>query len=173
VSELGVIGKDSGILNEQAVSSQPLGLTVIRQIVNTGQDTLGMFMGYGLVFGLNGHTVGRDDSQGNPSSPSYAMRRSGRIGPFFFPLTAGAHTISVDVKYGPSLTLRPRLIVREDQNLGINAELIVVAASGTGWVTIASPLFTLRQAGVVEILLEMMDQDMDAGFVNWDNFSVA
>jgi hypothetical protein len=173
VPELGVIGKDSGIFNERFLLSQPIGIALIKQIVNTGQLMLGMFMGSGPVFGLNGHTVGRDDSQGNPSPPSYAMRRPGRIGPFFFPLTTGAHTISVDVKYGPSLTMRPRLIVHEDQNLGINAELIAIAASGTGWVTVASPLFTLRQAGVVEVFLEMLDQDMDAAFANWDNFSVA
>lgn len=110
-----------------------------------------------LWLGMQYHALGagRSDSLGNPSAPSLRMDRRGRF-PIRWPVRSGTRTFAIQCKMtrDPGIAAsRPRIIIRANPDIGVNADVTTVASTGTGWqalVAQASP----TSNGVLEVILE-------------------
>jgi hypothetical protein len=106
-----------------------------------------------------------DSGVGNPG-PSFKIRR--RTVPwqsFRLPVQIGNRTISVDVRQPVSTADRPKLIVKRNPAVGLNADLVATATSATNWQTL-SVSFTATAVGGVEVLLSNEDYHKYCWFDN-------
>jgi hypothetical protein len=113
---------------------------------------------------------GYDLTQGNPTAPSQRMRGGVTLRRLLVPVAAGARSISIDCKNELSEAPYPRILIKADHTLGIHADVEAVAASGSAWQTLTLN-FTVRNAGVVEVLREKRHPSFDK-YVWWDNVVV-
>lgn len=124
------------------------------------------------------HTA-RDDEVGNPSPPSQRQTRPG-IFTSLMPVTAGARTISVDVKLvspdpnnnSPATALLPfpRITVRANPEVGLHADVVFSAVATYEWQTLTAS-FVATAPGVVELWREKRCLRMD-DVMYWDNLRV-
>lgn len=78
--------------------------------------------------------AGKSTSEGNPQ-PSLYMQTDG-VFRFKWAVAAGENTIQISVKQPSNGTPRPRMVVKANPDIGLDADLTGDAASGTGWTTI-------------------------------------
>lgn len=95
---------------------------------------------------------GEDLSVGNPAAPSLRMDAKG-IWRFRWTVTVGSHAISVNVLHAINLSPRPSLCIKANPAIGIANDIETFAPSGTDWVVISSPSFTVTALGVVWVEL--------------------
>jgi hypothetical protein len=122
---------------------------------------------------------GRDDLVGTPLPPSQKQAAKSILKGIRWPVTAGAHSFSIDCKYTPNTTPRPRIILRANSAVGIPADIVVDAPAGTGWVTLTANITALA-SGVVEIWREFPqfnplnsgDMIRPPAYANWDHIVV-
>jgi hypothetical protein len=127
----------------------------------------------GLYTGTWGKWINRDqrdDVIGNPP-PSQAQHEYGYVKGLYVPVDAGTRTIAIDCKMeaDPGADLRPQLVVRADTALGLNEDVVVTAASGTGWQTV-SATFTVVASGAVAVW--RFKRERGEYRIWWDNIVV-
>lgn len=113
----------------------------------------------GIDTGLGGLTVGvrREDVEGNPAPPCLAIDIPGHHR-FRWGVLAGTRTISIDTKQVSNVTgKRPRIIVKANPEIGVNADVVGDAGAGTGWTTIGPLTVTPTSDGVLWVELWNMD----------------
>lgn len=104
----------------------------------------------------NAH-LSQNNNDGFPSAP--CMQMNGAHSFFFeWPVSSGARTLSVSVKYRPDNGLgnRPKLIVKANPDVGVSSDVITEATSGANsWSTIGPVSITASANGVLlcELLL--------------------
>ena len=127
------------------IVSDPAGLSAL-----TFQNP-GIGVGAGTPYGKWLNRSQRDDSVGNPA-PSQSQHELGILRGIFVKVDIGARTISLDCKVesDPGSALRPQIIVKASDEVGLVADVIVTAGSGTAWQTLTAS-FTAGRTGVVEV----------------------
>jgi len=125
--------------------------------------------------GTTTYTAGayRDDTLGNPGGPSQRQDVPGALWDIYWPVETGARTISIDCRQSadPGASLRPRLLLRGNSQMGVPDDL-AATMDGTveEWVTLTISV-TVTVAGVLLVGRERRVWDA-ARYVNWDNVSV-
>lgn len=114
----------------------------------------------------------RNNVEGDPSSPSMEffgpMRKS-----FLWAVDAGSRTFSIKVKYTPDIALqRPYVIIKSNTDIGVASDVVEMAASGSGWVTIGPMAITPTFNGVVEVVLCFDIITMYKQICYWDSIEV-
>jgi len=108
------------------------------------------------------YTLGatRNNSEGNPSPPCLSIYYPGTCHRFRWGVTAGSRSLTVDTKQVSNVTgKRPRIIVRANPAIGVNADVVGDAGSGTSWVTVGPINVTPSANGVLWVELWNMDTD--------------
>jgi hypothetical protein len=77
----------------------------------------------------------RNNIEGNPAQPSIQLTTRGKWRIRWI-VEAGARTISVNVKQVINEAPRPIMTVKANPSIGVNADVVGTAPSGSGWVTI-------------------------------------
>jgi hypothetical protein len=106
-----------------------------------------------LMVGSGQYALGGEDfSVGNPAQPSLRMDASGRWR-FRWALTAGSHSIQINVLHAINQNPRPSLVVKANPSIGIPADVEMFAPSGTGWVTAGPIAFVTTALGATWVEL--------------------
>jgi hypothetical protein len=111
----------------------------------------------------------RDNALGTPTPPSQRQAVVGIIKDIFWPVEAGARSISISCRYTGSGT-PPRLIVKANGPVGLTADLTGSPSSSGSFVTIGPLTFTAIAAGVIHVWRERREYGTQD--VNWDNLQV-
>lgn len=93
--------------------------------------------------------VAVDGSVGNPG-PSLKVRWSRY--PFRLAVRAGARRVTVDVRQPVATAVRPKLVVKANPAIGLNADVTATAGTGTDWQTLEAA-FTATANGGVKVWL--------------------
>ena len=109
------------------------------------------------------------DSDGDPG-PSQKQGRLSILKDIWWPVAAGTRTIKISVKYSPATPV-PKLIIKANPAIGVNADVVGTAPAGTQFVTIGPLVVTPTSDGVLQVWREWRGRDM-AGFAKWDNIAV-
>lgn len=137
-----------------------------------GQPTAGKLrIMEGLVYQIG---LSKDTTDGSPTQPSMKQTLPHRRS-FFWPVASGARTISVNVKFtaDSGTGFRPKLVIKANAELSINADVITEAVTGTGvWKTIGPVTVSPSAQGVLEIELRYDPVLGEANTVHWDNVVV-
>lgn len=96
---------------------------------------------------------GRSETEYYVSATSLVMQTRGRWR-FRHNAASGDRSLSVWVKQAANQSPRPTIVVRENRALGLMADAVATAGSGTGWVQIGPVNFTLNANGAVWVTLE-------------------
>jgi hypothetical protein len=112
--------------------------------------------------------VARNDSDGNPSAPCQSQPRPSVLKDIFWRVNVGSNTLEIDCKYTGTA---PRIIIRANPSLGLQADHTVTAGAGSGWVTL-SYTFTATAKGVVNVWRERLDGDITHTCL-WDHLVVS
>lgn len=159
MADLGAIGTKSRI-GEKGSSRFPYG---------------GLYLHGVMVIGRMVHFTSavRDDVEGNPG-PSQRVTGSGMLGyqdgqvMYWYIAGEGLRSFQIDVKFTPNTAPRPRIIAKANPDVGLMADLMVEAVSGTGWQTLLAQFTATKAPGIVEVYREMPSGYMDA-VTYWDN----
>lgn len=111
----------------------------------------------------------RADDEGASGAPCLKMTRGSRIR-LRIPVAIGARTISVKVKQDSPSTPLPKLLVKANPEIGVNADLEATAGAGSGWKTVGPIAFTATQNGGV--LIELVSSFIGVGACYWDDIVV-
>jgi hypothetical protein len=132
-------------------------------IVQGGQAQAGPPGAQNIVVGTFNWAFGVYEElvQGNPAPPSLGFK---------FPagwsaswgLSPGMRSIQVYVLQAANTSPRPSLTVLANTAVGVAANLVAYAPSGTGWVSIGPLAFTATAAGVVTVQLASNSTAADA-----------
>ena len=97
--------------------------------------------------------------EGNPAPPSLALDIPSSYR-FRWGVKAGTRTFSTSVKQVSNVTgKRPRVIIRANPAIGVNADVVTDAGSGTGWVNVGPITVTPSSDGVLFVEFWNMDTD--------------
>jgi len=126
----------------------------------------------GVAFGYG--PAGKRTDVGTPAQPCQLQNAPGRT-LTIVPLSAGAHTISIDARWYPDSGegRRPRLTTPRDLDMGIQDDMISAdpgAGGGLVFVTLSLSV-TVSQDGAIAVYREQQDQRADA-WTLWDNLQV-
>lgn len=94
---------------------------------------------------------GREETEANVA-PSLRMDARGTWR-FRWVVQSGARALSVNVKQAVNLSPRPRLTVKANTAIGVNADVTADAASSVTWTTVTANV-TPTLDGVLEVILE-------------------
>ncbi len=115
----------------------------------------------------------RDDALGNPSPPSQRQGPLHTLRDIYWPVAAGFRTFAIDVRFHgmQSGTLKPRVHVKANPQVGLNADAVLMPSVGVdAWETLTFS-FTATATGVLSVWREVQDYSADAQ-ANWDNIVV-
>jgi hypothetical protein len=116
---------------ETSVSSYAKGIT----LGGIGTTNIDGNFGSNMFFG-----VGKNTTEGSPATPCLELKYANKWR-FKWSLAIGTRTISVKCKQVSNLSPRPSLTVKSNASVGLSADLITYAPSGTDWVTIGPASF--------------------------------
>jgi len=105
--------------------------------------------------GLRSYTpmVTQSFDSGIPNSPCLEISQPG-FWRFRWVVKPGQRRISVRVKQIKSFpNMRPTMIIKQNQRVGLNADAIITAPEGTDWTVIGPYVFTVTNPGVVYVEL--------------------
>lgn len=103
--------------------------------------------------------IRRENTEGNPTPPCLAIDQP-NVRRFRWGVLAGTRTISIDTKQVSNVTgKRPRIIVKANPEIGVNADVVGDAGAGTGWTTVGPLTVTPTSDGVLWVELWNMDTD--------------
>lgn len=111
-------------------------------------------IGYPTTPGTDG--APKNSLDGATVAPCLTLYRTGLFGPILVPCSAGARTLSIDVKYGQiddGAATRPQIIIRGTE-LGVPETTIAVSGSPNTWQTYQAN-FTAHAAGALQIFLNL------------------
>jgi hypothetical protein len=115
----------------------------------------------------------RDDSDGTPAPPCEKQIGPGIDRRILWPVDPGSppaeRTFSIYVRH-PGIAPYPRIIVKANPEVGLNADIIVTAAATTAWQELTAS-FTPRRKGVVEVWREVPAPVQNA-YAKWDRITV-
>lgn len=115
--------------------------------------------------------VVRSDTEGNPSPPSLKMSQPASFRLLWPVSGTGTHTFSIDVKQAANQLPRPQIVVKANADIGINADVIVVASNETGFTTVGPAIVVPTADGVLDVLIQSVYCGSYADCF-WDNASV-
>lgn len=127
-----------------------------------------------MTHGLDQQTylygLSQDNTTGYPSSPSMKIAGPGRK-QFYWPVQAGARTLSVSVNYTPDngSGFRPKLYIYANKDVGVNSDIVTEASSGANtWTTIGPVSITAIASGVLlcELRFDFLPQYVQVA--HWD-----
>lgn len=150
--------------------NDPAGLNALT--MQAGPD---LGVGAGTPFGKWVNKTQRDDVTGYPTPPSQRQVAYGII-PGLLIIVAGAvsasHVISLFCKMekDPGAGLRPQMILKADNAMGIHDDVVATAAAGTDWQVLSVAFTTVGNNGVVEI--HRFKRDTLRSAVWWDYLGV-
>lgn len=114
---------------------------------------------------------GYQDGSDGTVKPCMTMNAYGRKR-ILWPVSAGAITLSVQVKQASNTSPRPRMIIKKNTAIGISSDQEGVAGSSTTWTTISVSV-TPTKSGVLEIYLEnRIDHQLnELSLCKWDTLT--
>lgn len=96
--------------------------------------------------------VSKSVSQGMPLTPSLELLEAG-FWRFRWAVNSGTRAISIWARQPANVDLRPALIVKANPDVGLLADVVSVAPSGSGWVHLPDATFVATAAGAVWVEL--------------------
>ena len=116
-------------------------------------------------------TGGETLTDGFPTPPSLRLDSLGKWR-FRWGFSAGTRTISVSVKQVVNQSPRPSMIIKNNPSIGVASDVVTVAPSGAGWVTIGPTTITPTVTGAVWVeLWNNLDSQFAATPCFWDNIN--
>lgn len=125
---------------------------------------VGMNLGGTLMYGLG---ISKELVEGDPA-PSLLMQYPATMR-FRWAVLDILNSVQVDVKQASNVSPRPTLTIKANPEIGVNADVVGTAASGTGWVTIGPISATPTSRGVLIIELECPTREEGDDGCFWDN----
>lgn len=120
-----------------------------------------------LVVGL-----GKNSVDGSPTAPSLDIDRRTYF-EILWPVATGVeNTFTVKVRQPVIATLQPQVTILADAGLGVNSDVVGVAAAVSGWTTIGPLSVNPTSAGVLVVRLENRSDDEDPRS-QWDSVVVS
>lgn len=94
----------------------------------------------------------RNNTEGSPNAPSLELHQAG-FWRFRWAVTTGTRTIQINVKQPANLVPYPSLIIKQNPDIGINADVTGSSPGGTGWAVIGPVSITPNATGIVWVEL--------------------
>jgi hypothetical protein len=111
-------------------------------------------------------------TDGSPLTPCLEFDYGGFFR-FRWPMGAGLHELSMDVRNLSGLLPYPVITLRANPAIGINADVVGSAVAGTGWQTIGPLSVTATGNGAIWVELFCAPTGNNPKTVRWDNLVIA